>query len=93
MLRALRQRNGDYEPEKLAQITRQGGSEIYMMLTEVKCRAAESWLFPQPLVMVFVMVVAAAGIAAAPSSVVVSPSRGAAHAALTAAAVRGLLLL
>ena len=44
MLRALRQRNGDYEPEKLAQITRQGGSEIYMMLTEVKCRAAESWL-------------------------------------------------
>ena len=44
MLRALRQRNGDYESEKLAQITRQGGSEIYMMLTEVKCRAAESWL-------------------------------------------------
>lgn len=44
MLRALRQRNGEYEADKLAQIRQQGGSEIYMMLTEVKCRAAESWL-------------------------------------------------
>jgi len=44
MLRALRQRNGEYEPDKLQQIRAQGGSEIYMMITEVKCRAAESWL-------------------------------------------------
>jgi len=44
MLRALRQRNGQYEPDKLNQIKQQGGSEIYMMITEVKCRAAESWL-------------------------------------------------
>jgi hypothetical protein len=44
MLRALRQRNGEYEPTKMAAIQRQGGSEIYMMITEVKCRAAESWL-------------------------------------------------
>ena len=44
MLRAMRQRNGEYEPDKLAQIRQQGGSEIYMMITEVKCRAAESWL-------------------------------------------------
>ena len=44
MLRALRQRNGQYEPDKLQQIKQQGGSEIYMMITEVKCRAAESWL-------------------------------------------------
>lgn len=44
MLRALRQRNGEYEPDKLAAIKRQGGSEVYMMITEVKCRAAESWL-------------------------------------------------
>ena len=44
MLKALRQRNGEYEPEKLRAITSQGGSEVYMMLTEVKCRAAESWL-------------------------------------------------
>ena len=44
MLAAMRQRNGEYEPSKLAQITKQGGSEIFMMITEVKCRAAESWL-------------------------------------------------
>ena len=44
MLRALRQRNGEYEASKLQQIREQGGSEVYMMLTEVKCRAAESWL-------------------------------------------------
>lgn len=44
MLRAMRQRNGEYEANKLAQIRDQGGSDVYMMLTEVKCRAAESWL-------------------------------------------------
>jgi len=44
MLRALRQRNGKYEADKLKQIHEQGGSDIYMMVTEVKCRAAESWL-------------------------------------------------
>lgn len=44
MLCALRQRNGEYDPDKLAQIREQGGSEIYMMLTNIKCRAAESWI-------------------------------------------------
>jgi len=44
MLRAMRQRNGEYEADKLNQIRQQGGSEVYMMITEVKCRAAESWL-------------------------------------------------
>jgi hypothetical protein len=44
MLAALRQRNGEYEPDKLGAIRKQGGSEVYMMITEVKCRAAESWL-------------------------------------------------
>ena len=44
MLSALRRRNGEYEPSKLTQIQQQGGSEIFMMITEVKCRAAESWL-------------------------------------------------
>lgn len=44
MLKALRQRNGEYEPTKLNAIRAQGGSEVYMMLTEIKCRAAESWL-------------------------------------------------
>ena len=44
MLKALRQRNGEYEPDKMNAIRAQGGSEVYMMLTEIKCRAAESWL-------------------------------------------------
>lgn len=44
MLKGLRQRNGEYDADKLAQIQAQGGSDIYMMITEVKCRAAESWL-------------------------------------------------
>ena len=44
MLKALRQRNGEYDSEKYRQICAQGGSTVYMMITEVKCRAAESWL-------------------------------------------------
>tara|TARA_R110000868_G_scaffold100451_6_gene276256 strand:- start:2092 stop:4176 length:2085 start_codon:yes stop_codon:yes gene_type:complete len=44
MLKALRQRKGEYEPEKLNQIKEAGGSEIFMMITETKCRGAESWL-------------------------------------------------
>ena len=44
MLKAMRQRNGEYEADKLKAIKSQGGSDIYMMITEVKCRAAESWL-------------------------------------------------
>lgn len=44
MLRCLRRRNGEYDPEKLAEIQAQGGSEIFVQLTSVKCRAATSWL-------------------------------------------------
>lgn len=44
MLQAMRQRNGEYEADKLNAIRKQGGSEVFMMITEVKCRAAESWL-------------------------------------------------
>ena len=44
MLKSMRQRNGEYEPDKLNAINKHGGSTIYMMITEVKCRAAESWL-------------------------------------------------
>lgn len=44
MLKAMRQRNGEYEADKLAAIKGQGGSDVFMMITEVKCRAAESWL-------------------------------------------------
>ena len=44
MLKSLRQRKGEYEPDKLADIKAAGGSEIFMMITETKCRGAESWL-------------------------------------------------
>jgi hypothetical protein len=44
MLQGLRQRQGKYDPEKLSEIQRDGGSEIYIQLTSVKCRAATSWL-------------------------------------------------
>ena len=44
MLQALRQRRGEYDPDKLQRIRQQGGSEVYMMLTNTKCRAAAAWL-------------------------------------------------
>lgn len=44
MLSCLRQRNGEYDPTKMAEIKQQGGSEIFINLTSVKCRAATSWL-------------------------------------------------
>lgn len=44
MLDSMRQRNGEYDASKRKQINSVGGSDIFMMLTEVKCRAAESWL-------------------------------------------------
>ena len=44
MLKSRRQRAGIHEPDILANIRAMGGSEIYMMLTSNKCRAAASWL-------------------------------------------------
>lgn len=44
MLKCMRRRNGEYDPDKLAEIQSQGGSEIFVQLTSVKCRAATSWL-------------------------------------------------
>jgi len=44
MLSAIRRRRGEYDPDKLADIRAFGGSEIYMMLSSNKCRAASSWL-------------------------------------------------
>lgn len=45
MLKSLRQRRGEYDPDKLALIRANGGgSEIYMMLTSAKCRGASSWI-------------------------------------------------
>ncbi len=43
-LECLRQKNGQYDPQKLSKIQKGGGSEVFMMLTNVKCRAAESWI-------------------------------------------------
>lgn len=42
--KSIRQRRGEYDPDKLAAIRGQGGSDIYAMLTSVKCRAAASWI-------------------------------------------------
>lgn len=44
MLDSLRRKNGVYDPTKLAEIKNQGGSEIFMMLTDEKCSAVSSWL-------------------------------------------------
>lgn len=44
MLSNLRVRRGEYDPEELAAIRKQGGSEIYMMIGSTKCRAAASWI-------------------------------------------------
>jgi hypothetical protein len=44
MLKSVRSRRGEYDPDKLAQLREQGSSTIYMMLTSNKCRAASSWL-------------------------------------------------
>ena len=40
----LRARSMKYDPEKLAQIKSQGGSEIYMGIAAAKCRTATAWL-------------------------------------------------
>lgn len=44
MLMNLRQKRGEYEADDLSEIRKTGGSEIYMMLTSNKCRAAAAWL-------------------------------------------------
>lgn len=44
LLRCLRARKGEYSPQKLSEIRKYGGSEIYMMVTAAKCRGAESWI-------------------------------------------------
>jgi len=44
MLECARRRKGIYNPDKLAEIRQTGGSEIYMQLSSVKCRALESWI-------------------------------------------------
>lgn len=44
LLSCARQRAGEYEPRKLAQITKAGGSDQFFNITETKCSALEAWL-------------------------------------------------
>ncbi|MFN4244490.1 MAG: hypothetical protein ACK4PI_14790, partial [Tepidisphaerales bacterium] len=45
MLAAVRSRRGEYDPDKLAKIRQQGGSEIYMMLFATKARQLKALLY------------------------------------------------
>lgn len=45
MENSLRQRKGEYDPNDLSRIQAQGGSEVFINITNVKCRAAESWVY------------------------------------------------
>lgn len=44
LLKCERQRRGEYDPDRAIDIEATGGSDIYMMITDVKCRAASSWI-------------------------------------------------
>ena len=44
LLACERQRRGVYDPDKAMDIAKTGGSDIYMRITDVKCRAAANWI-------------------------------------------------
>lgn len=44
MLAALRMRSGEYDPDILTEIKKQGGSEVFMRVGSTKMRGAQSWL-------------------------------------------------
>ena len=44
LLACERQRRGEYDPDKAADIAQTGGSDIFMMITDVKCAGAKSWI-------------------------------------------------
>ena len=44
MLNCERLRKGEYDPKMKTQIAQSGGQEIFMMLTDIKSRAADSWI-------------------------------------------------
>jgi len=45
LLQCARRRNGEYEPEALERLRKQGHTDpIYMMITDIKCRAAIAWI-------------------------------------------------
>lgn len=44
LLYCMRQRRGEYDPDDLTKIQAMGGTDIFMMITGMKCRAVESWI-------------------------------------------------
>lgn len=44
MLKSLRQRLGQYDPDMLKELEAQGGNQVYILLTQTKCRGAEAWM-------------------------------------------------
>lgn len=44
LLACERQRRGEYDPKLKQQIAASGGQEIFMMVTDIKCRASDSWI-------------------------------------------------
>jgi len=44
LLKCERQRRGVYDPQKAIEIAQTGGSDIFMRITDIKCRAAYSWI-------------------------------------------------
>jgi hypothetical protein len=44
LLACERQRRGEYDPDKAIEIAQTGGSDIFMMITDVKCNGAKSWI-------------------------------------------------
>ena len=44
LLKCERQRRGVYDPDRAMEIAKTGGSDIFLRLTDIKCRAAESWI-------------------------------------------------
>lgn len=44
LLECERRRRGEYNPIKLNEINKTGGSDLWLMLTDIKCAAARSWI-------------------------------------------------
>jgi hypothetical protein len=44
LIKCYRQKKGRYNPDDLQKIAKFGGSDIFMMITNIKCRTIESWM-------------------------------------------------
>lgn len=44
MIENMRARRGEYDPQRLLEIRKFGGSEVFVGITGIKCRAAGSWI-------------------------------------------------